>query len=185
MKSYMFGRLPVISILLLGLNCFLCQARSFYCMYNIDQHTFRSIQKFNSTCGEKSIAHFNSAIDIDENIIEEISQQSSIDVPADLVGTKWVFNNGYRAERRTIEFSTPNTVKITDEDTNIWVSPEEREPPVVHIAKYYYDKVSDRIVVKKKSNMRLEYVWMQLRFENGQMIDSTNRNVEIQYERVK
>ena len=43
-------------------------------------------------------------------------------LPRILIGTKWVYENKYQAERRTIEFISTDLVKFTIEDTNIWIS---------------------------------------------------------------
>ena len=49
-------------------------------------------------------------------------------LPRILIGTKWVYENKYQAERRTIEFISTDLVKFTIEDTNIWTPPE---PPII------------------------------------------------------
>ena len=48
---------------------------------------------------------------------QKIASTSLTRIPKALIGTKWIFENGYRAENRTIEFISATKVKYTIEDT--------------------------------------------------------------------
>lgn len=122
-----------------------------------------------------------------ENIIqmsipeEEHAQlNTASSIPANLVGTKWVYEDRYAAEKRTIIFLRSNEAKIVDEDINIWT---DRRPPVIHTYNCYYNSATRRVIIKRKSDMVIPHVWMQFRFERGMMIEDTNPNVEVEYER--
>ena len=108
------------------------------------------------------------------------SQTGQPGIAANLVGTKWVFENGYAAQRRTIVFISSNKAKIIDEDINIWT---DRHPPVIHTYDCYYDSAIRRVIIKRKSDMVIPRTWMQFKFERGMMIEDTNPNVEVDYER--
>lgn len=102
-------------------------------------------------------------------------------IPKALIGTKWIFENGYRAENRTIEFISATKVKYTIEDTNIWTTPD---PPIVKTYDCYFNAKSKIVTIKRKSDMTIEFHWMQLQYRNGQLIECTNPNVEVVYEKL-
>ena len=112
---------------------------------------------------------------------EKVVATSQSDLPRILIGTKWAFENGYRSERRTIEFISADKAKITIEDTNIWTTPD---PPIIKTYDCYFNVKSNIVTIKRKSDMTIEYHWMQLRFSKGKMIECTNPNVEVVYDKL-
>ena len=113
---------------------------------------------------------------------QKAASTSTSRIPKDFIGTKWTYENGYSAERRTIEFIGADKVRYTIEDINIWTTPD---PPVIKIYVCYFNPKSSIITIKRRSDMTIEFHWMQLRLGKRKLIECTNPNVEVEYERVK
>lgn len=113
---------------------------------------------------------------------QKASSSSVLRIPKALIGTKWTFENGYRAEKRTIEFISADKAKYTIEDINIWTTPD---PPIIKTYDCYFNAKSNIVTIKRRSDMTIEFHWMQLRYRNGQLIECTNPNVEVIYEETR
>ena len=112
---------------------------------------------------------------------QKTASASLTQIPKALIGTKWIFENGYRAENRTIEFISATKVKYTIEDTNIWTTPD---PPIVKTYDCYFNAKSNVVTIKRKSDMTIEFHWMKLHYRNGRLVECTNPNVEVVYEKL-
>ena len=114
--------------------------------------------------------------------VQKTSSASTLHIPKALIGTKWAYENGCRAERRTIEFISAEKAKITIEDINVWTKPD---PPIIKTYECYFNAKSNIVTIKRKSDMTIEFHWMRLHYRNGRLVECTNPNVEVIYEKVR
>ncbi len=120
---------------------------------------------------------------------KNIVSSSHQGIPSSLVGTMWVTNqthNNWTGEKRTIEFVGEYQVRITDEVLFYLMSTSDNLPePTVRLYNCYYDAKEDRIFICKNSNQVISNMTMRLKYERGQLIETTNKYSMVEYDRLR